>query len=162
MVFDPRTRRITITQMAGQVDKHATWKRVAFGAGTFVVAGQSGLLGTSTHGVVWEHNEPHPERGDITSVAWVGDRFLAVSSAKKQFESQDGRSWTETTPAAPKILVRAGEFMYGWAWPPHRVQRSRDGGTWEAVPNERQFYFKHVVRGELAGAGAPPAMPAQR
>lgn len=158
LAYDPRANKITVTQMAGQVDKQPGLKRVAFGNGIFVVGGQDGLLATTRNGIEWKNNEAHPERGIISSVVWTGTEFLAVSSLKKCYVSPDGLEWIERALDAPRQIVRAGDRLFGWSWPPHKLRQSRDGKSWEPVPNEREFFVKHVAYGRLAG-GAPPHLP---
>ncbi len=161
MAFDPRTGKIIVTQMAGQVEKQAGLKRVAFGSGVFVVGGQDGLLATSRDGVEWRNNEVHPERGTITSVVWTGREFLATTHQKAAYTSPDGVEWTRREGDVPRAVVRAGDRLFGWSWPPSKIRQSRDGKAWEPVPNERQFFLKHVAYGRLAG-GAPPQIPQGR
>jgi hypothetical protein len=159
IMFDPKTNKVVVTQMIGQSEKNAGWKRVAFGNGVFVVCGQDGLLASSTNGIDWRNNEVHPERGNITAVCWMGDHFLAVSDKKRQFESSDGVSWNENSTNVPKSLVRSGDYVYGWSWPPHKLQRTRDGKSWESVPNPQEYFVKHVAVGELVSSGQPPTLP---
>lgn len=158
MVFDPKTEKITVTQMAGQKDKNAGFKRVAFGNGTFVVCGQDGLLASTKDGLTWVNNEIHPERGDVHSVVWAGNRFIA-STAKGTLISSDGSQWTAEATKVPRMMVRTGEWLYGWSWPPAKIQRSKDGLKWEPVPNEKEFHAKHIAYGDLAGKGNPPKLP---
>jgi hypothetical protein len=42
------------------------------------------------------------------------------------------------------------------------LRRTIDGREWESVPNERGYYVKHIAVGELAGEGAPPALPTKK
>jgi hypothetical protein len=161
LAIDPKSEKITVTQMAGQKDKNAGFKRVAFGNGVFVVGGQDGLLAATADGQHFQNNETHPERGDISAVVWAGDRFVA-SGKNGGLTSRDGIAWQPTDVKLPRQMVRAGDWVYGWSWPPHKLQCSRDGLHWEAVSNEKEFHVKHVARGELAGDGPPPQLPAGR
>lgn len=68
LVCDPETGKLSVTQMAGQSDENATWHRVAFGNGTFVVGGQAGLLAVTRDGKSWLNNETVAERGDTQCV----------------------------------------------------------------------------------------------
>ncbi len=162
MAFDPAKKKITVTQMAGQHDKNATLKRVAFGNGTFVVGGQDGLLAASTDGIAWKNNETYPERGNISSVVWTGERFLAVGAGGKALESPDGLMWKPLATTQPKIIVRAGETLFGWSWPPTTIQHSRDAAAWQLVANEKSFHVKHIARGLLGQADAPHTLPAKK
>ena len=158
LVFDPKTEQITVTQMAGQTEKKATLQRITFGNGTFVVGGQDGLLASSTDGIHWKNNKTFPERGEVSSVIWTGSLFLA-SARNGALSSRDGLNWEPVKGKIPRKMVRAGEWLYGWSWPPHKIQRSQEGLNWKPVPNEKQFYLKHVAFGELVGKGAPPKVP---
>lgn len=155
MVFHPATKKITVTQMAGQTEKNATLKRVAFGGGIFVVGGQDGLLAASRDGIEWKNNETHPERGHISAVTWTGDRFIAVGAGGRALESRDGLVWTAQAAPQPKFIVRADETLFGWSWPPTKIQHSRDGTQWQPVSNEKGWHVKHIARGSLGGNAAP-------
>ncbi len=159
LAFDPKTGRIIVTQMAGQTEKNATWKRVAFGNGRFVVCGQDGLLAASADGLAWENNETVPDRGHVFGVVWAGDAFLATTEKAGTLVSKDGRVWKEHKVKSPKMMVRAGSWIYGWSWPPTKLSRSKDGNKWEELPNEMEYHVKHVAVGGLAGEGQPPAPP---
>jgi hypothetical protein len=161
LAFDPKTGKITITQMAGQTEKKATLRRVAFGGGMFVVGGQDGLLAASKDGVTWQNNEAHPERGDIASVVWTGKQFVA-SSANGTLVSSDGVTWQTSAEKVPRVLQRAGAWIYGWSWPPYQIQRSKDGLRWEPVPNEKKHGAHNIAFGDLAGTGAPPKLPQKK
>lgn len=160
LVFNPKTEKISITQMAGQKDKNAGLKRVAFGNGVFVVGGQDGLLAMTRDGIAWENNQVHAERGDIKSVVWTGSEFLASTDKLGTWTSNDGLEWKHAQRQVPRMLVRAGSWIYGWSWPPTKLERSQDGQKWESVPNTREFHVKHVAVGDLAGSGPPPPIPA--
>ena len=159
LAFDPKTEKITITQMAGQKDKNAGWKRVAFGNGVFVVGGQDGLLATTTDGISWKNNETQLERGNISSVVWAGNVFLASTEKSGTLASADGISWKKYETLAPKTLIRTGGWVYGWAWPPSKMKRSKDGMMWETVSNEKDYFVKEIAFGELAGTGSAPVLP---
>lgn len=162
ITYRPGEREIIVNQMVGQTEKKATLQRVAFGNGVFVVGGQDGLLASSHDGLIWVHNEVHPERGDISSVVWAEDRFLASPMKGPGLESRDGSTWTPVTQRLPRKMVNLGGRLYGWSWPPHKILGSADGRVWEPVPNEKEFHLKHVARGSLAGEGDPPRIPVPR
>lgn len=159
LAFDPKTEKITVTQMAGQKDKNAGYKREDFGNSRFVVCGQDGLLAMSKDGLNWEHNEVHPERGNVRSVVWTGKSFLAVTDKRQTLVSTDGLAWQTLEAQVPGSLVRANNAIFGWNWPPSKFQRSLDGVKWEPVPNEQNYFLIDVARGELSGTGAPPKLP---
>jgi hypothetical protein len=158
LVCDPATGAIAVTQMAGQTDKNATWRRVAFGNGRFVVGGQAGLLATTCDGKTWEKNQTVPERGDVYCVEWTGRDFIAITS-NGVLRSPDGLTWDLTDAKLPRQIRRVGSWLYGYGWPPSKFSRSTDGGaTWELVPNPREWQGKAFAGGPLAG-GPPPQLP---
>jgi hypothetical protein len=157
MVFDPKTGKIAVTQMAGQADKQAGIFRVAFGNGVFVAGGQAGVLAVSKDGRTWENNATDAGRGDVRCVVFTGKEFLATTT-KGTLRSEDGRTWTAVKTQVPNQIRRVNGWLYGYGWPPSKISRSRDGGTWEAVPNEKQWQGKAYAFGPLSG-GEPPAVP---
>ncbi len=157
LVCDPATGKITVTQMAGQTDKNATWRRVAFGNGTFVVGGQAGLLAATADGQTWHNNHTVPERGDVMCVEWTGKQFLAVTT-QGVYASADGRTWQSREGKTPRQIRRVGDWLYGYSWPPSNFSRSRDGVTWEPIENPQQWQAKAFAVGPLSG-GQPPALP---
>ena len=158
LVCDPSTGTTTVTQMAGQVDKNATWRRVAFGNGIFVIGGQAGLLAATRDGKVWQNNETVPERGDVYCVEWTGKEFLAVTSTGA-FASDDGLMWKARDGKLPKQIRRVGPWLYGYGWPPSKFSRSRDGSNWDLVPNAKEWQAKAFALGPISG-GPPPQLPA--
>ncbi|MFO0821925.1 MAG: hypothetical protein U0792_02210 [Gemmataceae bacterium] len=156
-VFDPKTGKITVTQMAGQVDKNPGINRVAFGNGVFVVGGQSGLLAVSKDGKEWENNAVNVDRGDIQCVQFTGKEFL-VTHTKGVLRSKDGKEWTKVDGTVPRQIRRVNGWLYGYSWPPSKISRSLDGVKWEPVPNEKEWQGKAYAFGELSG-GEPPAVP---
>jgi len=159
LAFDPKTEQITVTQMAGQTVKNPGFRSVAYGAGTFVVCGQDGLLAATKDGLAWQNNETHPERGNITSVVWVDDRFIAVAKDHGTLISKDGVEWTSQETKLPSSVLTAGQWVYAKGWPPSKVQCSRDGVKWEPMPNEKSYFVHAVAFGDLAGSGSPPILP---
>ncbi len=158
IAFDPKTNTITMTQMDGQTDKNATWQRVAFGNGVFVVGGQAGLLAVTNDGKKWENNKAQPERGDIQCVEFTGKEFLATT-AKSAYRSVDGKSWKEAKAPPARQVRRIEDWLYTSTYAPSRLARSKDGGdTWETLPNEGGWHFKAYATGPLTG-GDPPKLP---
>jgi hypothetical protein len=157
IVFDPKTGKIHVTQMAGQVDKNAGLHRVAFGNGVFVVGGQAGLLAVSKNGRDWENNETVADRGDVQCVEYTGKEFIATLT-KGALRSADGKAWTKVDTSLPRQIRLVNGWLYGYGWPPSKLTRSRDGDSWESVPNDKQWQGKAYAFGELSG-GDPPAIP---
>lgn len=158
IAFDPATEKIVVTQMDGQVDKQPGLKRVAFGNGIFVIGGQAGLLAVTKDGVTFENNHMVPDRGDIRCVAWTGQEFLATTP-KGALRSTDGRDWQPASGNPTPQIRRVNGWLYGYGWPPSKISRSRDGISWESVPNDKQWQGKAYAYGPLAG-GPPPNLPA--
>lgn len=147
------------TQMAGQDDrKQPQYRRVAFGNGIFLVGGQNGLIARSRDGRIWENNVTVPERGDVYSVVWAGDHFLAQTQNLGALVSPDGANWTRQEAAVPRHIIRVHDLLFGWN---RRTDfsRSRDGVTWERAKNDKNFTILSIGYGELAGAGDPPNLP---
>jgi hypothetical protein len=159
LVFNPKTSEITVTQMAGQVEKLAGFKRVAFGNGVFVVGGQDGLIAMTRSGEEWHNNSVFPERGHVYSVVWTGDHFLASTTKHGAMVSQDGLSWKRKPQQVPRRIVRAGEWLFGWNRRTE-LSRSRNGVDWEQLPNEREYTVLSVGYGKITGQGDPPKLPA--
>ncbi|MEZ6140703.1 MAG: hypothetical protein R3B84_09050 [Zavarzinella sp.] len=158
IVFDIAKETIAVHQLAGQVDKNATWKRTAFGNGTFVVGGQAGLLASSTDGIKWKKNETVPERGDIFCVEFHQDRFYATTS-KGTVTSKDGTTWEviEGTPF-PRQLRSVNQQLFGYSWPPSKISLFGKDKKWQLIANDRGWQGKAYCFGELSG-GNPPALP---
>ena len=159
LAFDPKTEKITVTQMAGQTVKNPGFRSVAFGNGLFVVCGQDSLLASTKDGITWENNETHPERGDVTSVVWVGDHFLAMAKVQGSLVSKDGITWQAGAAKLPNAIIKSGDWLFAHGWPPSKVQCSHDGVKWEPMPNEKSYFVHAVAYGKLAGSGAPPQLP---
>lgn len=155
--FDPKTGKITVTQMAGQKDKQPGIFRVAFGNGVFVAGGQAGVLAFSKDGKTWENNETNDARGDVHSVAFTGKEFLATTT-KGALKSADGKAWSPVETRLPNQIRRVNGWLYGYGWPPSKVSRSKTGEKWEPVTNEKNWQAKAYAFGPLSG-GEPPAIP---
>jgi hypothetical protein len=157
LMFDPKTNEATVTQMAGQSEKLAGFKRVAFGNGIFIVGGQDGLIARTRDGKTWENNVTVPERGHVNSVVWAGDHFLASTANQGALVSADGLTWTRQEQRVPRTIVRANDWLFGWNRRTE-ISRSRDGVTWEPLPNEKNYTALSIGYGELGGGG-PPRLP---
>ncbi len=157
-VFDPKTGKITVTQMAGQVDKQPGLHRVAYGNGVFVVGGQAGLLAVSKDGKQWENNATNADRGDIECVEFTGKEFLATVPKGGCLRSKDGLAWTKVESSIPRQVRFVNGWLYGYGWPVSKFSRSKDGEKWEVVPNEKGWQGKAYAFGELSG-GDPPPIP---
>ncbi len=156
--FEPATGKITVTQMAGQVDKQAGLRRVAFGNGVFVIGGQNGLLAVTKDGVNFQNNATNAARADIQCVIWTGKEFLATTQ-KEAYRSPNGLDWQPVaTGPIPRQIRRVENWFYGYSWPPHKISRSTAGVKWEPVPNEKEWQAKSFAHGPLAG-GEPPKLP---
>jgi hypothetical protein len=158
VAYDPKTDAVTVTQMAGQADKNATWQRVAFGNGVFTVGGQAGLLAVTKNGKDWENNKTDADRGDVQCVEFTGKEFIAITT-KGALRSADGKKWEAAKAPPARQVRRVGEWLYTSTYAPSKLARSGDGGkTWETLPNEGGWHFKSFARGALAG-GPPPKAP---
>jgi hypothetical protein len=158
MVFDPSSKSITVTQMAGQKDKQPGLKRVAFGNGVFVIGGQDGLLAITKDGKTWQNNKTDPARGHVFCVEFTGKDFLATTQKGGVLRSADGLTWKAVKARVPQQVRLVHGWLYGYGWPPSKISRSKDGETWEPVPNEKNWQGKNYAFGTLAG-GPPPNPP---
>jgi hypothetical protein len=91
----------------------------------------------------------------------TGKQFVA-SSANGTLVSSDGVTWQTSAEKVPRVLQRAGAWIYGWSWPSYQIQRSKDGLRWEPVPNEKKHGAHNIAFGDLAGTGAPPQLPQKK
>jgi hypothetical protein len=157
IAFDPKTEKIQVTQMAGQEEKFAGLKRVAFGNGVFVIGGQAGLLAVTKDGITFQNNVTKPERGDIQCVAFVGKEFIATTQ-KGAFHSANGLDWQPVSGTVPRQIRQVENWYYGYTGTPTKISRSADGVKWEPVPNEKEWQAKNFAYGPLTG-GAPPKLP---
>jgi len=75
------------------------------------------------------------------------------------FASADGQNWQARDIKTPRQIRRIGSWLHGYGWPPSKFSRSRDGATWELVPNPQEWHGKAFALCPLSG-GAPPKLPA--
>lgn len=111
----------------------------AFGEG-YVIAGEGGLILTSSDGIAWHDASFPPGSDDLYKVRWdlQGNLLLAVGSTV--LTSHDGEDWTERTPGASTRLrdvtwtrLNAGGIthtLYCAVGDGGTVLTSTDGLTW--------------------------------
>jgi len=161
--YHPASGQYEIQRLAGQEDKNATFKRIAFGNGVFVVGGQDGLLACSSDGVTWENNETTPERGDVRQLFFFDDHFYAVCRGADRkttvYHSADGKAWEPTDlelagnpigVVEDHLYVKVGKIG---------LQRTTDLEQWETIPNPENHDVRNLARGEMSGEATPPALP---
>jgi hypothetical protein len=129
----------------------ASWRRIAFGNGTFVAVGAAGttdkppgFYAASTDGVAWNVT---PSAGDVVprSIVFGHDRFVAVGSRGLRETSGDGVTWENRTLGEADetllhVLWTGREFI---AWGLRTVYTSPDGVQWSAgtqrMPSQAAF-----------------------
>lgn len=164
VAFDPKTNETVVTKMAGQDTKNPGPKRVAFGAGVFVVGGEKGLIARTADGKTWENNRTRDDVGDVQCVEFNGREFLLTHTDAKTkkatlMSSPDGLAWTTVDWPAPRQIRFVNGALYSSSYPPTKLARSTDGGrTWESLKNDDGWHFKAYAYGPLAG-GPPPQVP---
>jgi hypothetical protein len=106
----------------------AAFGSVAYGNGTFVAAGDTGLVVTSADGVSW--NESTLGSGTGT-VIFDGTRFV-LSRGGSIWTSTRGGSWTAVTTSGQEVgaAFNGAYFSFGW---PLSVNRSTNFTTWANV-----------------------------
>ncbi|HNC23132.1 MAG TPA: hypothetical protein PLU52_02920 [Opitutaceae bacterium] len=140
--------------------------RLAFGAGRFVVAGDSGYVASSTDGSVWSAGASGLT-SIITDIAFGGDRFVAVTHTGESCYSTDGQHWIVGGPTATPSIIFHTRVAYGdgrWlALGSGRVATSTNGTTWTRtsadLSNESGWVYDALAyfRGRFYawGAGLP-------
>lgn len=134
----------------------ATLNGVAYGNGTYVAVGDSGVITTSTDGLEWVARESGVF-DKLFNVIWNGNIFIAVGGTYPNggiiLTSSDGVSWTcqilDIEPSITDIawdgnqFVACGGFSQDSAYSEHPViLTSNDGVTWaeQQLPTNKDLY----------------------
>jgi len=91
----------------------------------------NGFVYTSTDGLHWIVAASGLDTS-LMSIAWSGNRFVAVGSAGKIFSSNDGTTWNDHSLPTPlgwsKVIWADNQFVaFGWRG---TIHVSLDGTTW--------------------------------
>jgi hypothetical protein len=85
---------------------------VAYGNGTFVVVGDSGILLSSPNGTNWtQESSPGFGANSINSVAFGNGRFVAVVNDGSIWSSADGTNWSAEFAGGGASLFGAGFYQ---------------------------------------------------
>ena len=160
VVICPDQPSIAFRTMAGQDEKKATPRRIAFGGGIFLVGGQNGLLATSRDGVKWQNERTFPDRDDILSAVWSGKQFLAFTQSNV-LTSFDGLEWqSRPNDVRLKYVYATGDRLFGRDHRADKIQVSTDGGnSWTLSSHPENYHLSKVNQGDLAGTEPPPNLP---
>jgi len=69
---------------------------VDFHDGTFILAGNNGIIGKSTNGTDWTFSTPMGSPNSFFSIRYILDHWV-VSASNKVYYSPDGDTWTQAT-----------------------------------------------------------------
>lgn len=106
----------------------ATFGTVAFGAGTFVAAGEGGLVATSRDGASWTDRTVGTGAG---AVVFTGGEFV-LSRSSGIYRSPDGETWTPATTPSRNVAGYFGGAYLAVGWP-LSISRSTDLSSWTPV-----------------------------
>ncbi len=88
-----------------------SWRRAAYGNGTWVVVGASSAAYSTDNGVTWTMGSPPVTTWN--SVAFGNDTFVAVATSGQIMSSTNGINWTSRTPSTGGLSLRSVEFGGG-------------------------------------------------
>ncbi len=117
----------TLNQTVG--GRNAPLLRVAYGAGIFAAAGQSGVV-TSPDGVAWSL----VNSTQLTAIVYDGNQFVATGNGAV-VKSPDGIAWTTTFPVTLGQTngVASGAGKYVAAGSAGKIYYSTDAVTWTSA-----------------------------
>lgn len=122
---------------------------VRFGpsVGGFVVTVSDGAVLHSIDGLQWERHLVETNAW-LTSITWVGDRFLALSSQGLAFTSWDGRNWYDLPRSLTEMVDRLafgnGQLVGCTSeYLGDRLFTSSDGVTWSS--RQMPVFLEDVV-----------------
>ncbi len=111
----------------------------AYGAGVYIVAGNNGILLSSTDGISWTERDSKFGINAINQVLYANSLFVAVGAAGYLSTSPDGITWTaqtsqfSTNAIASVIYGNSLWVAYGAAG---QLSTSTDGLTWTAKTSQ--------------------------
>lgn len=143
-------------------------KSIAFGAGLFVVVGNSGFISTSPDGVTWT-TRTSASAVSLNHVIFANNQFVAVggsTSSNSIQTSPDGITWTGRTGSTATVTASSAFVTYdttiglyamstGQAGNAGGIQTSPDGITWtqQTLPNNA------LVKSVISRSGKFIAIP---
>jgi hypothetical protein len=121
---------------------------VAYGAGTFVTAGQNGIILATTNPATW-----NPASSGVTTnllgLAWGNGQFVAVGVSGTILTSSNGTSWTaQTSPTAANLMavrfINGAFYAVGSAG---TLVVSSNGSSWTARSSGSTLTLQGVAYG---------------
>ena len=125
---------VTWTALTPLATAHiGTMNAGAFGATKYVAVGNSGFVGASANGTLWQSGQL-PNVGNLNGAAWTGTRFVAVGDSGTIITSSDGTNWAPQTSAISGTLRSVSVSSAGTvvAVGDGGIETSPDGLTWTA------------------------------
>jgi hypothetical protein len=90
------TDGVTWNNIIEVADNFDMFYTVDFHDGTFILAGNNGIIGTSTNGTDWTFSTPMGSPNSFFSIRYILDHWV-VSASNKVYYSADGETWTQAT-----------------------------------------------------------------
>ena len=126
---------------------------IAYGGGTFVVGDSNyGRMAYSSDGVTWTiiSSGVFDTNGYINSIAWNGNRFVAVGNGGRMGYSADGTTWNTvsnstfgTSSVIQGIAYGNGRFVaVGWDG---KMAYSSDGVNWTAISATNSTFGTSII-----------------
>jgi len=128
-----------------------TLRAVAFGSGTLVSVGESGVVLRSEDGKRWQIISAKSDVGNLTSLTYGNGKFVAAGDAGL-YTSEDGVHWEKgaisTNGEKPGFAKVVYDHQYDQFYALGRsgLSTSKDGMTWQAVPVTFPMWLQAVWR----------------
>jgi photosystem II stability/assembly factor-like uncharacterized protein len=90
------TDGVTWNNIIEVADNFDMFYSVDFHDGTFILAGNNGIIGTSNNGTDWTFSTPMGSPNSFFSIRYILDHWV-VSASNKVYYSPDGETWTQAT-----------------------------------------------------------------
>ena len=90
------TDGVTWNNIIEVADNFDMFYTVDFHDGTFILAGNNGIIGKSANGTDWTFSTPMGSPNSFFSIRYILDHWV-VSASNKVYYSPDGETWTQAT-----------------------------------------------------------------
>lgn len=90
------TDGVTWNNIIEVADNFDMFYTVDFHDGTFILAGNNGIIGKSTNGTDWTFSTPMGSPNSFFSIRYILDHWV-VSASNKVYYSADGETWTQAS-----------------------------------------------------------------
>lgn len=126
---------------------------VGYGAGTFVAAGESGAILTSSDGATWSLRKSGT-KSFLTGVVYGGGQWVVVGDNGTVLTSADGVAWKGRYSGTTRWLkgVTYAKGMYVAVGRNGAIITSADGAKWTERRSGTSSFLKSVVYGAVYGA----------